>query len=237
MKTLIFLAILNLGCLFAQEKTIKGQILVKQKPIENVHVSNLSKNTNTTSDSSGNFSISVEIGDLLVFSAVQLEYWRQSIKKYDYEKGEISIQMIEKTVELEEIEIVEYPNINAKDLGIINYSPKKYTPAQRRLFSATSTPVDLLLNWFSGRKKMLEKGIEVEKKQFMLQDLLFYADDAFLIESLKIPAIYAQGFRYYAVEDAEIVLALKSKDKEQIRFVLGETAQSFLHYLDNFKEE
>jgi hypothetical protein len=99
-----------------------------------------------------------------VFSAVQLEYWRQSIKKNDYEKGEMTTNMTEKTVELDEIEIVEYPNINAKDLGIINYTPKKYTPAERRLFTATSTTIDLLLNWFSGRKKMLEKGIEIEKK-------------------------------------------------------------------------
>lgn len=221
--------------MFAQEKPIKGQILVKQKPAENVHVANLSKNYSTISDNQGYFYINAEIGDLLVFSAVQLEYWRQSIKKNDYEKGEMTTNMTEKTVELDEIEIVESPNINAKDLGIINYTPKKYTPAERRLFTATSTTIDLLLNWFSGRKKMLEKGIEIEKKQFMLEDLLFYADNDFLINTLKIPEIYAEGFRYYAVEDEVIAKALKTKNKEQIRFILGETAQSFLTYLKEHK--
>lgn len=231
MKTLLFFTFLNSSFLLAQEKPIKGQILVKQKPVENVHVANLSKNYSTISDNQGYFYINAEIGDLLVFSAVQLEYWRQSVKKNDYEKGEMTTNMTEKTVELDEVEIVEYPTINAKDLGIINYTPKKYTPAERRYFTATSTTIDLLLNWFSGRKKMLKQGIAVEKKQFLLEDLLVYADNNFLINDLKIPEIYADGFRYYAVEDEEFVKILKTKDKEKIHFYLGETAQSFLAYL------
>jgi hypothetical protein len=216
---------------FSQEKIIAGQVLVNKNPAENVHVSNLTKNYTTISNQDGKFNIQGEIGDLIVFSAVHLDFWRQSIKKNDYESGLMTVNMTEKTTELEEIEIVEYPNINAKDLGIINYTPKKYTPAERRYFTATSTVIDHLLNWFSGRKKILKQGIEIEKKQFLLEELTYYTDKNYLINEMKIPEDYAEGFLYYAVEFPEIIEAVKTKNKEQIRFKMTELSQSFLTYL------
>ena len=194
-------------------------------------MSNLTKNYTTISNQDGKFNIQGEIGDLIVFSAVHLDFWRQSIKKNEYESGLMTVNMTEKTTELEEIEIVEYPNINAKDLGIINYTPKKYTPAERRYFTATSTVIDHLLNWFSGRKKILKQGIEIEKKQFLLEELTYYTDKNYLINEMKIPEDYAEGFLYYAVEFPEIIEAVKTKNKEQIRFKMTELSQSFLTYL------
>lgn len=233
MKNIYLIILFFFGCyaIFAQEKNIEGQILINKKPAENVHVSNLTKNLSTISNIDGKFFIQAEIGDLIIFSAVHLDFWRQTIKKQDYEQGSMVVYMTQKTTELDEIEIVRYPNINAKDLGIINYEPKRYTQAQRRLYTANSGILDFLLNWFSGRTRMLKKGIEIEKKQFLLVDLEYNADDDYLIETIKIPKEYAQGFRFYAVEFPEIVTALKTKNKEQIRFRLAELAQSFLDYL------
>ena len=48
---------------------------------------------------------------------------------------------------------------------------------------------------------------------------------------MKIPEDYAEGFLYYAVEFPEIIEAVKTKNKEQIRFKMTELSQSFLTYL------
>jgi hypothetical protein len=48
--------------------------------------------------------------------------------------------------------------ITAESLGIIPYGQKKYTPAERKLYTATSGGgIDGLLNTISGRKAMLKK--------------------------------------------------------------------------------
>lgn len=233
----IVLMICSQWLILAQEKTIEGLVLVNQKPVENVHVSNLTKNYTTISNLEGKFNIHAEIGDLIIFSAVHLDFWRQSIKKQDFESGKIVVIMTEKTTELEEIEIIEYPKINAKDLGIINYTPKRYTQAERRIRTATTGLLDPLLNWFSGRTKLLKQELVIERKQILIEQLAYYTDDEYLIHDMKIPEEYAQGFRFYAVEFPEIVAAIQTKNKEQIRFKMTELSQSFLAYLKDYETE
>ena len=70
---------------------------------------------------------------------------------------------------LEEITVIEYKNINAVALGIVPAGQKTYTPAERKLYTATgggnryglSTAVSLdgIINGISGRTKMLKKKV------------------------------------------------------------------------------
>jgi hypothetical protein len=53
--------------------------------------------------------------------------------------------------------------------------PKKYTPAERKLYTATSGGgIDGLLNTISGRKAMLKKEIIVEKKLQLWIELMIF---------------------------------------------------------------
>ena len=60
-------------------------------------------------------------------------------------------------------------------MGIISPFTKHYTPAQRKLYTATSgggiVPVDPILNWLSGRTAMLKKEVEVEKKETLMDKI------------------------------------------------------------------
>jgi hypothetical protein len=60
------------------QKLCNGTILVDGKLAEQVNIVNATTNKSTVSDSDGNFVISVSIGDVLVFSAVNLETKRDN---------------------------------------------------------------------------------------------------------------------------------------------------------------
>lgn len=217
---------------FAQNDTIiKGVVKAENVSVEGIHVVNLVNEKTTITNAQGEFSIEAKEDDLLVFSAIHLEYARKSISKSDYAAKSITITMLPKTNELEEVVLTEYTRINAKDLGIINYTPKTLTPAQRRLYTAQSGILDPLLNWISGRTKGLKKELEVEKKEGYLVLLNDMFDNNYFQETLKIPELYIEGFKYYIVEEEGVVSPLLTNNKEQTSFILTKLAIEFNEFL------
>ena len=230
MNRFFFLLISQL--LFAQNDTIiKGIVKAENVSVEGIHVVNLVNEKTTITNAQGEFSIEAKEDDLLVFSAIHLEYARKSISKSDYATKSITITMLPKTNELEEVVVTEYKRINAKDLGIINYTPKTYTPAERRLYTAQSGILDPLLNWISGRTKGLKQELEVEKKEGYLVLLNDMFDNNYFHETLKTPELYIEGFKYYIVEEAGVVSPLLTNNKEQTSFILTKLAIEFNEFL------
>jgi CarboxypepD_reg-like domain len=234
-KALFFLLISQL--LFAQNDTIiKGIVKAENVSVEGVHVVNLVNEKTTITNSKGEFSIEAKEDDLLVFSAIHLEYARKSISKLDYQTKSLTVIMTPKTNELDEVVLTEYTKINALDLGIIDYIPKKYTPAERRLYTAQSGVLDPLLNWISGRTNQLKKELEVEKKEGYLVLLNNMFDANYFQETLKIPELFIEGFKYYIVEEPEVVSPLLTNNKEQTSFILTKLAIEFNEFLKDEKK-
>jgi hypothetical protein len=128
---------------------------------------------------------------------------------------------------LKEVIVNKHPEINAVSLGISAKGIKKYTPAERRLYTATSTPGDALLNMMSGRTAMLKKEIEVEKKYSLLAKIDALFEENYYTKTLKIPADYIKGFQFYCVEDEKLATALRSKNKTMTMFLIVPLAQKF----------
>lgn len=217
------------------QKTIYGVVKVENASAEGIHVTNLVSEKATITNEKGEFWLDVKEDDLIVFSAVHLNYWRKSISENDLKNGKIEVVMTAKVSELEEVVVTDYSRINAKDLGIINYTPKSYTPAERRLRAASSGPVDILLNWISGRTKMLKNEVQIEKKEFMIGWLDDNFEETEFTSTFKIPNEYVDGFKFYVVEDIDLAQAIQAKNKSRVTFLLGELAQDFLNYLNNEK--
>jgi hypothetical protein len=144
--------------------------------------------------------------------------------------------MAAKITELKEVIVNKHPEINAVSLGISPKGIKKFTPAERRLFSATSTPGDALLNMISGRTEMLKKEIEVEKKYNLLAKIDALFEEEYYINTLKIPADYVKGFQFYCIEDEKLATALRSKNKTMTMFLIVPLAEKF-NDLIGFKDE
>lgn len=228
---LLFFSLLG----WAQSDTIiKGKVVSTSSSLEGIHILNLNKGIGIATDDRGYFAIRVAIGDTLQFSAIHLVATKHIIEKDDFGENLLFVEMKSKLNELEEVTIVQYKNINAVSLGIIPKNQKTYTPAERKLKAAsemsigTIISIDPLLNWISGRTRMLKKEVEEERKEFLIDRTADYYQKEYFTDVLKIPEDYVDGFLFYIVENSRFVMAMKDKNKTMATFILSELAVEYL---------
>lgn len=211
-----------------EAKQISGKILAESTSVEAVNVINNTTQRTTVSDANGLFSIVVNEGDVLIFSAVNLESLRKKMTKQDLLLDVVKVQMTAKSIDLKEVIINEHPEITAENIGVIPYGQKKYTPAERKLYTATSGGgIDGLLNTISGRKAMLKKEIVVEHKEQLLVRIDYLFEEKYYVETLKIPVDYIRGFQYYCIDDVNLAAALRSKNKTMVMFLIVQLAEKY----------
>lgn len=229
-KILVLFVLLAATVAFGQNKAeqlLLGKVVADLADVEGINVVNLVNEKATVTDKNGAFSILAKADDLLVFSAVNLEYHRRLIEFEDFNKEVIIIRMIPQTTQLKEVVINEFSQINAEALGIIPAGQKKYTPAERKMFTAQSGPVDIVANLISGRKKMLKKELEVEKREILLSKVESLYGDEYYLETLTIPEDHIQGFQYYVIENRDFVSALHAKNKTLLLFLTSKLAVEY----------
>ena len=210
-------------------KNWHGKIVSEAPDLEGIYVLNLKSKVATTTEKGGYFSIDGTIGDSLAISGFQLQSIKIALSQQDYTKELFFVKMESVVTYLEEVRINQYKNINALALGILQKPAKEYTPAERKLFTATSGGgIDGLLNLISGRTKMLKKGIEIEKKERALEKIENLFEEKYFVETLKIPQEKVKGFEYFCVEDTKFNAALKSKNKTMAKFLLIDLARNYL---------
>lgn len=214
------------------EKLIHGKIVVESGQVAGVTIINLVNEKSTFSDNNGEFYILAKADDLLVFSSINLEYHRKIIEDDDLKQEILNINMTSKITQLKEVIVNKHPEINAVALGISPKGIKKYTPAERRLATASSMKLntmglDPLLNAISGRTEMLKKELEVEKKVRLLVVMSSLFDDNYFKETLKIPTDYIKGFHYYCIEHPVFREVLNTKNKTKIEFLIVPLATKF----------
>lgn len=227
--------------ILAQESgstTLQGKISANTMDLEGVYVINLKTEKSTITEKDGYFSIAAIPGDSLIFSAVHLKGIRIGLEQKDFEKELFLVKLQAMVTPLNEVVVRRYDNINAFSLGIVSKGKKSYTPAERKLYAATSLnptangdgtaggsiSADPLLNWVSGRTKMLKKELEVENKESCLLQLENMFDKNYFVNILKIPLEYVRGFEYFIVENERFTTILKSKNKTMTEFLMGELA-------------
>lgn len=246
---LIVLLFFSLTTFSQHQKLMIGKILVKNSKLNGIRIINLVNEKEAITDADGNFEILAKPDDLLVFSAEFLDYMRKIIEEEDYKKGSVTIEMTSKAEQLEEVEIVDFTRINAVALGILSKPAKEYTPAERRLQTATglypnlyagtmaggSIGLDPLMNWISGRTSMLKRALKAEEKEILLQKMDYYYSETFFIEKLKIEALYLSSFKNYAIYDAVLIEAIESKNKARMDFNLYRLSTEFKN-LKNYEK-
>ena len=226
-KTLFFF--LATQCILGQAKeakTIRGRILANSGIFTEIEVVNLNSEKSAKVNENGEFTIEAEINDVLFFASKSFEAYRKVIQANDFCEDFISIEMIPKGIELDEVIINQYATINARDLGIIPKNQKSYTVAERRL-KANSGGIGGLINMLSGRKEMLKKELEVEKKETNLAKLkrLFTSD--FYTKSFHIATDKINTFQYYCIENKSFAKLLETNNKAQMLVAMLQLASTF----------
>jgi hypothetical protein len=208
-------------------RRIEGKVAADFSNLEGIYVVNTSSEKSTTTNSEGHFSIEAKVGETLLLSAMNFKEVKIVLSESDFSKKWLVVSMQPLVNELREV-IVGNSAISAESLGIIPYGQKKYTPAERKIFTATSGfGIDPILNLISGRTNMLKKELEIEKKEGYLIQLenLFQPD--FYIHSMHIPQLHVKGFLYFLVENPKFIGVLKTKNRTAIEFSMSELAVKF----------
>jgi hypothetical protein len=235
----VFVLVAN--SIWAQElvKTnLNGKISANTIDLEGVYVINLKTEKSTITEKDGYFSIPAISGDTILFSSVNLKGIKICLESKDFEKELYIVKLEVLITRLNEVTIKRYDNINSFSLGIVSKGKKSYTPAERKLYTATSLSptassdgmtggsisLDPLLNLISGRTKILKKELEVENKELCMLQLENMFDQNYFVTQLKIPLEYINGFLFYAVENDRFTTIVKSKNKTTTEFLLGELA-------------
>lgn len=238
----LFLVTISSGQDLATSKRLNGKVTADYNDLEGIYIVNLTTERATLTERGGYFSITASVGDTLMFSAVQFKGLKVAIKESDFEKELLFVKLETLVRSLDEVRINEYKNINAVSLGIISPNTKHYTPAERKLYTATgggknqyglNTKIsgDAILNAISGRTAMLKKEVEVEKKETLMEKISDYYDEKYFTETLKIPQDYVKGFLFYIVEDQKFVEAVNSKNKTMATFIMNELAVKYKELL------
>jgi hypothetical protein len=218
---------------------LNGKVISDVSVPEGVSVINKKTEMTFITDKNGDFSILAVVGDTLLFSVPQFKETTILLSEVHFDQGMLLVKMMPLVNQLREV--IVRNGINAVSMGIISKGQKIYTPAERKLYTASnlnatanggtmmggSVSADPLLNWISGRTNMLKKELEVEKKESYLRQLenLFTAD--YFVSKLKIPIEYVKGFEYYSVENERFVTVLKSKNVVMTTFLIGELAAKY----------
>ena len=80
-------------CQTTGEKLIHGKIISESGNVEGVTIINLVNEKSTASDSNGDFYILAKADDLLVFSSVNLEYYRRIIEENDLKSDVLIVRI------------------------------------------------------------------------------------------------------------------------------------------------
>ncbi|MFT3793409.1 hypothetical protein [Flavobacterium sp.] len=232
----LFLVFLLLGQTVFSQTTpqwFSGKIVVDSTSAENINIQNSRTQKATVSNKKGEFTIEVKLGDLLILSSFNLDTKRKFIREEDLKGELVIIKMTLSANAIDEVKVNENTEINAKNLRIPT-AQKTYTPAERKVRTATTGLLDPILNRLSGRTKMLKKQVLVERNERLLLKLDGWYEDEYYINELKIPADYVGGFQYYIVEDPDFARALEDKNKTLTMFYVKKLA---VEYVNLIKQE
>lgn len=229
----------------SQRKLLKGKVNAHTTNLEGIFVINKTSEKESATKEGGYFTIMAMPGDSLMFASIEFKGKTVAVDSTHFGQEMLTVKLETMVNQLDEVMVIQYKDINAYSLGILTTKAKSYTPAERKLHTATgvdpkiglnsSFGVDPLLNLFSGRTSMLKKELEVEKKENWIDKLEDIYDEEYLTVKLKIPAAYLKGFLYYIVENEHFVNSLRAKDKTMNQFLIVQLAEKYLKTLEDEK--
>jgi len=238
--TALLMLVFYLHATAQQRDTLHGHISVAEASAPGIFVINKNTGAEVKTDAKGLFKIAAKNGDRLVVYSDKTVVREFYIDANAFKNQPYALEVEPQGYEVEEV-FVDH-TITAQSLGIVPKGQKQNTVAERRLYTAAgdrplwvyalgllagSMPVDPFINAITGRTKMLKKELATERRALVLEKI----NDAYtrgeLTTLLDIPAGKADGFLYFAAEDAALNSILSESD-ERIRLELAVIANKYL---------
>ncbi|HBS11858.1 MAG TPA: hypothetical protein DEO36_04840 [Flavobacteriaceae bacterium] len=251
---ILFLALIIVSNIQGQRITINGKVKSNIEELENIHVINKSSNKGTITNTKGEFKLSVKEKDTLIFSGIQFNNKEIIINPFDVLSKSLTINMISKRNQLDEVTIRKSKNI-AVELGLPNAGKKKLTKLEAREVYYSQAPVAIVIlstlfnpagnfedlyHIISGNRKRdrkLKAYIEADKlaayNKKVIKQIRLYFKDVFFTETLQIPEKEIEYFIEYCLPKGIIDLYIKKRNLEIMDIFIKES----ITYLKELKDE
>ncbi len=217
-----------------ERQIIKGQLLNKDWGLAGVLVININAERETKTDHNGNFNIICRLNDQIIFMKNNRKLHELIISDENLQDETLIIKINYYESMLDEVIIVNENKISAESLNIVPENQKKYTLAERKLYTAGdfkiihllnllggSLDVDAIINKINGKSKKIKKLIVIEKKNTLFETIKTNFDIEEIIKTHSIPKELLNGFIYYCVEDENLKNTIESGDSIKTEFLLN----------------
>lgn len=233
-KLLYILLFLSFAAFSQERQKMLGRVVVGDNGVGDVFVINKSAGTEVKTDYKGFFDLVAKPGDRLVVYSTKIVVREFMLNADSFKVTPYIISVNFNSYELQEVVINKYSHINSEALGLVPKGQKRYTVAERRLYTASAMTVgtviglDPIINAISGRTKMLKRAYETEKQEGTIDKARgLYSDEEFTA-NYNIPKEQVNGFLYYLAENEEFAVAIKGNNKAYVDFMLAELAKKYL---------
>lgn len=237
-----------------ERKMFFGEIYDDLGTLPSVHIINKNTNQATSSGNNGEFRVFAQPNDTIQFTFVGYKTQTLVLKSSDFGIHEKQIRLKKEIIELDEVSLKKHnltgslssdiknvkteKEINAKSLKLPNANAKKYTQAERRLYTAkgglkkpiqlglaNAISLDYIINSISGRIKKLKhlKKIETHEKQIAYLKNTF---TNYIVNDLQIDSTNVSRFIYFC-QESKNYNKIKPKDEFIIIEFLKEKATEF----------
>jgi len=243
-KLLYLLLFITLPGLAQERKPLQGRIMAGDAVVNDVFVINKKTGAEVKTKDKGDFTIDVKTGDVLIAYSNKTEVREFTISELSFADVPYVMSVNPKSYELNEVVINQ--TVTSESLGLVPKGQKHYTPAERRLKTASDfqpsfflppspgigIPTDAIINAITGRTKMLKKALKTENKVYAIEMINGLYTEQELRDELLIPADYVQGFIFYAVEDATCAAALKARNNDLAKLTIANLALKYRAILE-----
>jgi hypothetical protein len=225
---------------------LRGKIITAAPDDTSIHIINTTQKKGTISGPNGFFNIEVKQNDTLLFTAIQYERQEIIISAEIYREKFLTVVLIEAVNLMDEMNISnvgltgrlntdldQIKTFNKYNLGIPISTKPLPTQQDRRIYTATSSSLDLLLNVLSGRLKKLKEEREISRIIALVRRAGEELPEDFFVGFLGLSENDIINFLYYCAENSDLQKELSTGNKIALMEYYREMKDRFI----NFKSE
>lgn len=237
---------------------IQGQVLNDTIERASLNVVNISMRKGAITNTKGQFRIVARLNDTIHISAVQYESKQFMVTNKMMFERYVAFYLVPKITELDEVIVsnIDLTGDLREDIANLTlhkvYTPqvfglpmntaKERTTEERRFYTSGSgintegvqfgfglvVPLPLLLTSISGKRKRLEKHVEVSNFQRKVDAYRVAFPDSFYMDRLDITIDQIEDFVFYVLDTTTEIHSLHAKDRLALHLLFTSKAALFL---------
>jgi len=219
---LLFSTSVSLG---QSQLNLFGKVTADQPDLDDITVFNKTQKYEKVTAPGGYFSLKVQMNDTLIFKSEYLYDYEHVVSSADFKTDLLQVKIVKLAHILDEIKINKA--LDPVAFGILSKPAKQYTTTERRLYTASSGPVSLIVNTLNGERRMYKNMIKLENQVGFENKFINLYGRTQLSNDFKILDLHIEQFSQYACRHKNVVEAVKNDNAKILKFILIDIVRAY----------